>query len=299
MVSADITEIHALDKVERKHLTVINCAANVKHFSSDSDIERVNIESVRNLIDFCLRTDSRIIHISTLSVAGRSVDGFPNALLTENSLYFGQNYTDNKYVYSKFTAEDLLFAAILDKRLSAKIIRVGNLSPRYGDGKFQINFLTNSHMAMYRAYVKLGMVPQVALDVMMEFSPIDEVARAVLLLSETPRDCILFHAVNNHKQSLSDVLYGFEKSGIVIRQVDEVEFHQALNRVIKNQKDFQLLLPLVAYNSSGGHQMKPLGYICDYTNKVLCHLGYHWPAINYNYVSLFVDVLKSLGYFDV
>lgn len=296
VVNAEITDVHAFDKINRGKMTVINCAASVKHFSSDNEIEFVNIESVRNLIDFCLRTDSRIIHISTLSVAGRSIDGFPNSILTENTFYFGQNYTSNKYVYSKFVAEELILAAILDKRLSAKIIRVGNLSPRYDDGKFQINFSTNNHMAMYRAYVSLGMIPCSVLDTKIEFSPIDKVAHAVLLLSETPRECIIFHGVTNLKYSFSDVLHGFKKAGITFRYACDNEFNDAVKNV-SDDEVILLLRPLVAYNLNEEYQTKNIDYSCNYTNKVLQHLGYYWPDTNSDYVSRFVEELKSLGYF--
>ncbi len=83
--AAEITEPDALERAAENaklstlnsQLTVINCVANVKHFSAGNDIEMVNIESVRHLIAFCLRTGSRLIHISTNSIAGISIDNVP------------------------------------------------------------------------------------------------------------------------------------------------------------------------------------------------------------------------------
>ena len=120
---------------------------------SINDIELVNIESVRHLITFCLRTDSRLIHISTTSIAGLSVDGVPgpDVKLTEQDLWLGQNIDENKYVYSKYKAEELVLDAIVRQGLDAKIMRVGNLSARQKDGEFQINFNTNNFLALLRA----------------------------------------------------------------------------------------------------------------------------------------------------
>ncbi|MBQ6297883.1 MAG: SDR family oxidoreductase [Selenomonadaceae bacterium] len=51
----------------------------------------------------------------------------------------------NKYVYSKFQAEELVLTAIGQGKLDGKIIRVGNLMRRISDGEFQINFSNNAY----------------------------------------------------------------------------------------------------------------------------------------------------------
>ncbi len=159
--AAEVTQPDALNAINQKGLTVINCVANVKHFSAGNDIEMVNIESVRHLISFCQRTDSRLIHISTSSVAGLSIDDMPGpeVKLTEQDFYIGQHVSDRKYTYSKFKAEELVLDAIAHHGLNAKIMRVGNLSARQKDGEFQINFNTNNFLALLRAFVVIGMVP--------------------------------------------------------------------------------------------------------------------------------------------
>ena len=150
--AAEVTQPDALNSINDS-MTVVNCVANVKHFSAGNDIEMVNIESVRHLISFCLRTSSRLIHISTTSIAGLSVDGVPgpDVKLTEQRLWMGQNIDENKYVYSKYKAEELVLDAIAHHGLNAKIMRVGNLSARQQDGEFQINFNTNNFLALLRA----------------------------------------------------------------------------------------------------------------------------------------------------
>lgn len=64
--------------------------------------------------------------------------------------------------------------------LKAKIIRVGNLMGRYSDGKFQINIHENSFLGRFRAYVAIGCFPMSRAGEMVEFSPIDSVAKAVI-----------------------------------------------------------------------------------------------------------------------
>ncbi len=307
--AAEITEPDALERAANNsklstlnsQLTVINCVANVKHFSAGNDIEMVNIESVRHLIAFCLRTGSRLIHISTNSIAGISIDNVPGpeVKLTEQDLYIGQNIDANKYVYSKFKAEELVLDAIAHHGLNAKIMRVGNLSARQKDGEFQINFNTNNFLAMLRAYVVIGMVPYKSLDERFEFSPIDEVAHSIMLLSQTPKECTVFHPNNTHRQFLSDILNGFAEAGITLKRVETEEFQQALDRMMENPDLVTLLRPLMAYDMGTGHQTRWIESSNEYTTQVLYRLGFQWPITAKGYVHRFVDTIVGFDYFNV
>ena len=299
--TAEVTNPDGLDKITQKGLTVINCVANVKHFSAGNDIEMVNIESVRHLIAFCLRTGSRLIHISTNSIAGMSIDGKPGpeVKLTEHTFNIGQDIDANKYVYSKYKAEELVLEAIAHHGLNAKIMRVGNLSARQKDGEFQINFNTNNFLARLRAYVVIGMVPYEDLDRRFEFSPIDEVASAIMLLAQTPKECIVFHPCNTHRQFLSDILMGFALSGLELRRVETEEFQQALGRMMENPDLVTLLRPLMAYNVSSKHTMRWIESTNDYTTQVLYRMGFQWPPTAADYVHRFVDTIMGFDYFTV
>ena len=300
-IAAEVTKPDALDGVKCEGLTVINCVANVKHFSAGNDIEMVNIDSVKHLIVFCLRTHSRLIHISTTSIAGLSIDGVPgpDVKLTEQDLWLGQNIDENKYVYSKFVAEDLVLEAIAHHGLNAKIMRVGNLSARQLDGEFQINFQTNNFLALLRAYVVIGMVPYEALNSVFEFSPIDEVAHAIMLLATTPRECVVFHPYNVHRQYLADILNGFADAGISLRRVETDEFQHALNGMMENPDLVTLLRPLMAYNLSSSHDMRWIEASNDYTTQVLYRFGFQWPPTATRYVHRFVDTIVGFDYFTV
>jgi len=308
--AAEITQPDALEKAAsansqlstlNSQLCVVNCVANVKHFSAGNDIEMVNIESVRHLITFCLRTGSRLIHISTNSIAGLSVDGQPGpeVKLTEQDLNIGQDIDANKYVYSKYKAEELVLDAIAHHGLNAKIMRVGNLSARQKDGEFQINFNTNNFLARLRAYVVIGMVPYEDLDRRFEFSPIDEVAHAIMLLAQTPKECIVFHPCNTHRQFLSDILIGFAQAGITLKRVETAEFQQALEQMMENPDLVTLLRPLMAYNVSSKHVMRWIESTNDYTTQVLYRLGFQWPTTAADYVHRFIDTIIGFDYFKV
>jgi len=297
---AQVTQPGALDDAVPDGLTVINCAANVKHFSQENDIETVNIDLVRRLIDFCKRKRSRLIHVSTTSIAGYSVDGHPapDTKLREQDFWIGQNTTENRYVHSKFLAEELVLDAILNHSIKAKIMRPGNLSPRLNDGEFQINFKSNNSMAYLRAFAMLGFVPYDKLDEEMEFSPVDEVAHTILKLSQTPDACIVFHPYNTHSHYFSDILKGFDEAGIKIRSIEDDEFKTVLGKAMKNPEMAMMLRPLMAYDTDDEHEVRELAADNRYTTQVLYRMGYQWPLTAHDYVARFVGVLKQFGFFD-
>jgi thioester reductase-like protein len=189
--------------------------------------------------------------------------------------------------------------AIAHHGLNAKIMRVGNLSARQKDGEFQINFNTNNFLAKLRAYVIIGMVPYEDLDQRFEFSPIDEVACAIMQLALTPKECIVFHPSNTHLQFLSDILMGFAEAGITLKRVESEEFQQALERMMENPDLVTLLRPLMAYNLSTGHQTRWIDSTNYYTTQVLYRLGFQWPPTAADYVHRFVDTIMGFDYFSI
>lgn len=299
VIEGDVTDASALGKLDAKIDTVINCAANVKHFSAGDDIEKVNVEGVRNLVEWCLKTGARLIHTSTVSIAGQSVDGHPSpqTCLNERMFDFGQ-YLGNQYAKSKYDAEELILKAIKERGLSAKIFRVGTLSSRNADGEFQINFRSNAFMGRIRCYSVLGCVPYDMLDLPCEFSPIDAVCRAGRLLAGTPKEMAVFHPCNNHTVPLGDVLECLGEIGIKVEPVEREVFDAKVKEVLADESKAQVLQPLLAYSDNSGHNMRLIPHESRFTTQVLYRLGYRWPVASVDYVRRFINAIEALGFFD-
>ena len=301
ILNGDLTDASAFGAVDASEIdTVVNCAANVKHFSAGDDIERVNVGSVRNIVDWCVACDKRLVHVSTVSVAGERVNGVPgrDAVLTERTLDLGQNL-GNQYVKSKFEAEEIILKAIEERGLSAKIMRVGNLSARSGDGEFQINFRTNAFMGRLKAYLALGCVPYSHLDAPCEFSPIDEVCGAIADLATTPRGMTVFIPTNNHHIPLGDVLRILARTvGTEIREVEWSEFEASMSAAMADDSRVEVLQPLLAYSGDGG-DTEYIGFSNELTTQVLYRLGFRWNYTSWDYVERFIKSLAALDYFDL
>ncbi len=287
--------------------TVINCAAVVKHFSEGTEIEDVNIGGAQRCVDFCIKTGARLIHVSTASTRGLWTEQIVNSKLsagmtpdvfTEQRLYMGQ-YLGNKYIYSKFMAERLILDAVALHGLSAKIMRVGNLAARSTDGEFQANFSTNSFMGRIRVYNMVGCCPHAMRNKSVEFSPINEVARAIVLLATTPKECTVFHPYNIHGQFLGDVLSGLSTVTEGIRFVEQEEFQQAMDEAGRDPQKAKQMAALLAYKDMAhGQKTTDVQRDNDYTTQVLYRLGFSWSPTSWDYVERMLTAIGGFGFFE-
>ena len=272
----------------------------MKHFSKGTEIEDVNIGGAVHCVQFCLATGARLVHVSTYSTAGLSVNGVPgrDAALTEQKLFYGQ-FMDNQYVHSKFISERTVLEAAALHGLNAKVMRVGNLAPRSTDGEFQINFQTNSAMGRIRVFKMLGCYPYEMSDEPMEFSPINEVAHSIVLLSQTPRDCTLFHPYNNHYVYFGDVVNELGILGYTPQQVEYPQFVEALEAAKADSEKAKRLSSLLAYQDMAhGQESFVIPTKNTYTTQVLYRLGFRWSTTSWNYVDQFLKAIDGFDYFD-
>ncbi len=287
--------------------TVFNCAAIVKHFSEGTEIEDVNIGGAQRCVDFCLQTGARLVHVSTASTRGLWTEQIVNDKLsngktldvfTEQRFFIGQ-YLAGKYIYSKFMAERLILDAVAKHGLGAKIMRVGNLAARSTDGEFQANFSTNSFMGRIKVYNMLGCCPYSMRNNRVEFSPINEVAHAIILLATSPKACIVFHPYNIHFQFLGDVLTGLATVGEGIRFVEQEEFQQAMDQAGQDPQKAAQMSSLLAYQDMAhGQKTTDVERDNDYTTQVLYRLGFAWSPTSWDYVERMLTAIGGFGFFE-
>ncbi len=184
--------------------TVINCAANVKHFSKPEQIRSDNIGSVDNIINFCGSKIS-LAHISTLSVAGFKGRSTLDKIFDENTLYIKQTFNNNPYLVSKFNGEKHILESIRDNGLHAKIFRLGNIMPRKSDGVFQENYNQNIFITAMKTIMHLNVICEEFLDIKVEFSPVDECAISIMNLIND-NTSVIYHILNNNEISIRDIL---------------------------------------------------------------------------------------------
>ena len=298
-VDGDITSKEQVEALAaHKFQTLINCAACVKHFAADDVLEKINVQGVKNLIDFCKNNGRRLIQISTVSVAGEGSNGTPpmSRALSENDLYIGQNIT-NEYIRTKFLAERAVLEAV-SEGLDGKIIRVGNLMSRDSDGEFQINFITNGFLRSVRGYKALGKFPMGGMHEVAEFSPIDSTALAVLRLAQTDRRFTVFHACNSHRIYMADLIYAMRSYGFKIDIVRDEDFEEAVKEYAKNGENSEAVSGLIAYTSHNENEIYTMEYRNSFTAQALYRLDYKWPVTDDRYLESAIGALDRLAFFD-
>ncbi|MCR5078963.1 MAG: SDR family oxidoreductase, partial [Bacilli bacterium] len=300
VIDGDITDASLEERLKDLSFdTIVNAAACVKHFASDDSIERINVTGVKNLIEIAKKKKARLVQVSTLSVAGENIDHAfdENTRIKENQLYFGQDLS-NKYAHSKFDAEEAMLKEMDKGELDGKIVRVGNLMSRQSDGEFQINSGTNAFMRNLRGYKALGKFPFAGMDKKIDFSPIDETAKTILLLAKTPQKFTVFHSYNSHQVQMGDVIAAMNEVGIPIETVDQKPFYMAIQEAMKDPSLAAAISPLFSYASGDGHSHEFIQADQTFTIKALYRLGYRWPITDFTYLKQAIESLESLGFFE-
>lgn len=301
LIEGDITDADQVNALSNVPFSVlINCAASVKHFAADNSLKRINTEGVKHLISLCEKTRRKLVQISTVSIAGDSLNNSipSDRKIMENDLYFGQTIT-NQYIESKFLAEQAVLEAST-RGLRAKIMRVGNLMSRAADGEFQINFITNGFMRQLKGYATLHQYPVESMNLPVEFSPIDVTAQTILALAETGDIFTVFHPYNNHTVFMSDVVEVMNQCGFDIKVTDAATYEATLRQAMADPAKADKVAGLIAYLSSDTENVQiPIDCNNCFTSEVLCRLYQKWPITDNAYIKRAIQELEALGFFDV
>lgn len=306
VLDGDITRDSLAETLPDDIQTVIHTAATVKHYGSYDYFHGVNVQGTRNVIAFAQRMKARLIHVSTLSVSGNSlVDAFDiyhadQAMeFSETSLYIGQPL-DNVYIHSKFEAE----LAVLDaafEGLDAKIIRVGNLTNRASDFKFQPNYQSNAFLTRVKAGLELGCLPDYLLPLYSEFSPIDQTAEGIVKIAQYADKQTVFHLNNNRNLYFNRMIEIMNALGIKMEVVDGDAFNRTLQQLAKNV-DTEYIYEVFQNDMDENGKLvydSNIHILNDFTIWFLKRLGFAWAEIDYDYIKGYVEYFKKIGYLEV
>ncbi len=296
VMDADITDDNIAERLAGVSFdTLINCAAIVKHYSSDDIIEKVNVHGVENLIGAAKAAGARMIQISTVSVPGVHTKEtyLKQVRMHENELFVIDDM-DNKYGISKYHAELKMLEAIKGG-LRGKIIRVGNLMGRHSDGEFQINFNTNAFMNALRGFTTIGKCPISHSTDPMSFSPIDMTARAIVLLAGTNDMFTAFNADSRFGFDEMQLIEASNRCGLSIVPVRDEEYYADYYRMLGDAKVNSKLQGLVTNDRPDLHMVNTDNL---FTANVLYRLGFSWPLVDSSYLERAIESLLTLDYFD-
>ena len=214
----------------------------------------------------------------------------------ENEFYIGQDL-NNVYVYTKFEAEKRIFEGILDG-LDACVLRVGNISNRNSDGKFQINVSENAFINRVKAIIKLGVIQDKFLKHQLEFTPVDSCAKAIVKIVKDRTKFTVLHLFNNNFIGIHNVLDILSKLDEKVVPVKDAEFAEKINTALKN-KDMKNEISGIVTDLDENKLLNLVNYIipdAQFTNKYLKTLGFKWPKIDEEYIKKYIEYFRSIKY---
>lgn len=297
LIDGDIEKENLSENMPKDVQTVIHTAASVSHYGAYEIFHRVNVEGTRHIVNYAMSAGSRLIHISTLSVSGSKMPD--DEFFDETSLYVGQSL-DNVYIHSKFEAELVVYNAILEG-LDAKVIRVGNLTSRAKDYKFQPNYMQNAFLSRLKAVLEFGIFPDYLMPLDLEFSSVDLTAEGILKIAwYADRQCV-FHLNNNRFINFERFLELVEELGISVKVTDGAEFNDALEQTMQDAKTEYIFKAFQNDMDEQGRLVYPDNnrIVNKFTVWFLRKVGFQWNEIDMVYMKGYINYFREIGYLKV
>ena len=306
VIDGDITDKLLGQKTEEKYQElaqnvdcVIHTAAIVKHYGNLEKFKDTNIEGTENVANFCKKFNKKLYYISTLSVSGNILKNSINNEtidFKENQFYIGQDL-NNVYVYTKFEAEKRILEKIKNG-LDACILRVGNITNRYSDGKFQINVSENAFLNRIKSIIKLGVVQEQLLEHSLEFTPVDFCAKAIVKVVKDNTKFTILHIFNHNFIKISKIIDILNQLEEKIVPVNDDEFKKKINLALKD-KELKSQISGILTDLDENKQLNLINDIIpnsDFTKIYLQTLGFKWPKIDEEYIKKYINYFKALKY---
>ena len=283
---------------------VINSAALVKHYGDYKKFYSINVLGTQKLIDFCKTYNKKLYHISTTSVSGMGIP--ENSLkkadeityFSEKDLYRNQNL-NNTYIKTKFEAEKLILENI-NSGLDACILRMGNISNRYSDAKFQINLSENAFVNRIKSILKLEVLQDGFLEHSTEFAPVDLCADAIINIIKSNPKFTVFHVFNNRLISFKDLVEFINDLGISLDFVSENEFAAKVNKFLANSNLKNEISGIITdLNKDRVFDLNANILLdSDFSSVYLQRLHFKWRKINRNYIYKYINYFRDINYFN-
>lgn len=262
--------------------TIVHSAAIVNHYGKKEIFNMINVDGTKHIIEFCKEFHIRLNHISTTSVSADFISGKKyEETFFENSLYIGQPYSKNIYVKTKFEAEYLLWKE-KDSDLEFTIYRMGNITSRASDGKFQENDYQNAFLNRMISLCKIGASTEELLNYEFDMSPVDFCSNFITESMQYESSYKnVFHVLNKNKITLKDIFNALKIKDIKILPSKE------LYEYIKSKTE---KLGLINDITSKSLSTKKIEINSDFSNEYFNKLGLEWLIIDSSYIKKYISL---------
>ena len=270
------------EKLLKEVDVVFHTAANVHHAGDYRELEKTNVEGTKHMIAFCQKGGAVLQHTSTVSVHGSAtvIERTEKAVFDENVLDIGQHYADNVYIHSKYCAEEAVILAQA-QGLKANIYRIGNLTWRRSDGRFQKNSGDNGFLRRIHAILKLGIYHENFEKYPMDLTAVDECADAYVRLALSGEVNRVWHMFNDNFLDVRDL---FKRLGRTYRVASTLEAIELMNANMDDRDIHVYMFYMIISGRSAEVKMEN-----EITKAALKELGFEWGQPDRDYLTVSPD----------
>lgn len=218
---------------------VIHAAASVNLISDFKELQAVNVEGTRNVVDLCLAIGARLVHVSSFSVLGDKLyeRGF---VFKETDFDLQQSfYEEMAYEQSKFEAERVVREAGY-RELDWAIVRPGNIFGDSETGCYPLEGVTESgiYYDIVRTVIETGFCFDYPHD--FDVTPVDYAAKGVLQAGISASSGRTYHLTNPEPPSFNQIADALRSCGYTLRVVGLDEYLWALadSRMVRAGKPY-------------------------------------------------------------
>lgn len=285
VICGDIADKEIVEKLNWNVDCVIHAAADTRHFGDKSKMQQTNVTGTENMLQYAKKVGAQFAYISTSSVCGNVYADNEVDTFSETSFYVEQFFT-SPYVQTKFEAEKKVLEAH-EQGLDSYIIRVGNLTNRYSDGKTIRKIENNRFYSLIRGYLELGYYSERMEKSYVEFSPIDLTAKGVtILIKAHKKEETIYHLFNRNMVSMAFLLDAFKKQGYQLEKVEQDVLEEKIKDTLKDEKRKSI------YDKIKREELpeleKPVKEVValdtGFTDWILQQNGFYWEEVDVDYL---------------
>jgi nonribosomal peptide synthetase DhbF len=243
---------------------IYHCGANVEFLHHYAALKPANVDSILTLLDWTATGRPKRLHyVSTLAV----IDKFQSGPVSEQTDLTSWQGLASGYSQSKWVGDTLVRQAQV-RGLPLSIYRLSSVT---GDRVNGICNETDLIWRLVRLYAELGAIPD--LDLMLNMTPADDVARAIVRLSGSEASWgSVYHLMNSEPLHVQEVPRIFRRLGLRLELVSLDRWIDIARRRLAETRDDDLAAVLSIVSKEDTSRSHP-EIASDFTQEHLAAVG--------------------------
>lgn len=184
---------------------------------------------------------------------------------------------------------------MLNFNLNAQIVRLGNLTGRLSDGKFQPNVEDNAFSNRIKSLIALNAISSDMYKKYIEMTPIDVVSVAIDKIIQIENSNIIYHLFNHNHIPMPNFINVIKSLGVKIQVLDKASFTKLLKTCMQSESNLSLIQGIIPDISEDGslEYNDNITIKSEYTKEILKKIDFEWPILTDDYLLKYFNYLKK------